>query len=259
MGYKSILLKRESGVATIVMNRPGKMNGVDQEMCKELVAATEEVARDAEVRVVILTGTGKAFCAGGDLDSTIYDIKDPQELRDIILSFGQVSINLRNMLKPAIAMVNGVAVGAGFSFALACDIIMASDRARFGHVYLNIGVQSDGGATYFLPRLIGVARACELIFTGNIIDAAEAERIGLVNRVVPAEELETGTMELALSLTKGPALAMGLAKKSIYQGLTMDLASAIEFETRAHVITMISDDMTEGITAFKEKRTPKFK
>ncbi|MDP6178667.1 MAG: enoyl-CoA hydratase-related protein [Desulfatiglandales bacterium] len=259
MGYKSILLKRESGVATIVMNRPGKMNGVDQEMCKELVAATEEVARDAEVRVVILTGTGKAFCAGGDLDSTIYDIKDPQELRDIILSFGQVSINLRNMLKPAIAMVNGVAVGAGFSFALACDIIMASDRARFGHVYLNIGVQSDCGATYFLPRLIGVARACELIFTGNIIDAAEAERIGLVNRVVPAEELETGTMELALSLTKGPALAMGLAKKSIYQGLTMDLASAIEFETRAHVITMISDDMTEGITAFKEKRTPKFK
>jgi 2-(1,2-epoxy-1,2-dihydrophenyl)acetyl-CoA isomerase len=163
------------------------------------------------------------------------------------------------MLKPAIAMVNGVAVGAGFSFALACDIIMASDRARFGHVYLNIGVQSDCGATYFLPRLIGVARACELIFTGNIIDAAEAERIGLVNRVVPAEELETGTMELALSLTKGPALAMGLAKKSIYQGLTMDLASAIEFETRAHVITMISDDMTEGITAFKEKRTPKFK
>ena len=259
MGYKSILLKRESGVATIVMNRPGKMNGVDQEMCKELVAATEEVARDAEVRVVILTGTGKAFCAGGDLDSTIYDIKDPQELRDIILSFGQVSINLRNMLKPAIAMVNGVAVGAGFSFALACDIIMASDRARFGHVYLNIGVQSDCGATYFLPRLIGVARACELIFTGNIIDAAEAERIGLVNRVVPAEELETGTMELALSLTKGPALAMGLAKKSIYQGLTMDLASAIEFETRAHVITMISDDMTEGIAAFKEKRTPKFK
>ena len=259
MGYKSILLKRESGVATIVMNRPGKMNGVDQEMCKELVAATEEVARDAEVRVVILTGTGKAFCAGGDLDSTIYDIKDPRGLRDIILSFGQVSINLKNMLKPAIAMVNGVAVGAGFSFALACDIIMASDRARFGHVYLNIGVQSDGGATYFLPRLIGVARACELIFTGNIIDAAEAERIGLVNRVVPAEELETGTMELALSLTKGPALAMGLAKKSIYQGLTMDLASAIEFETRAHVMTMISDDMTEGITAFKEKRTPKFK
>jgi 2-(1,2-epoxy-1,2-dihydrophenyl)acetyl-CoA isomerase len=259
MKYKSILLKKESGVATIAMNKPQTMNGMDLEMCKELVAATEEVGRDPGVKVVVLTGSGKAFSAGGDLGSPIYDIKDPRKLEDIILTFGQVSINLRNMPKPAIAMVNGVAVGAGFSFALACDIIMASDKARFGHVYLKIGVQSDGGSTYFLPRLIGVARACELIFTGDIIDASEAERIGLVNRVVPAEELEARTLELASKLAKGPSLAMGLAKKSIYQGLSMDFASAIEFEARAHVMTMISDDMTEGIAAFKEKRAPKFK
>lgn len=259
MEYKSVLVKRESGVATIVMNKPQTMNGMDLEMCREVVAATEEVGQDPGVKVVVLTGSGKAFCAGGDLGSPIYDTKDPQELNEIILLFGQVSINLRNMPKPAIAMVNGVAVGAGLSYALACDIIVASDKARFGHVYLNLGAQSDAGATYFLPRLIGVARACELIFTRDIIDASEAERIGLVNRVVPAEELETKTMELASKLAKGPSLAMGFAKKSIYQGLTMDLASAVEFEARAHVLTMISQDMTEGLAAFREKRAPKFK
>jgi 2-(1,2-epoxy-1,2-dihydrophenyl)acetyl-CoA isomerase len=189
----------------------------------------------------------------------IYDLKDPDKMAEVVNKFGQVSLNLRNMPKPVIAMVNGVAVGAGFSFALACDIIIASDKARFGHVYLNIGVQSDAGATYFLPRLIGVSRACELIFSGDIIDAKEAERIGIVNRVVPATELETRTMEFALKLTEKPALAMGMVKKSLYQGLTMDLATAIEFETRGHIMTMISDDMKEGISALKEKRAPKFK
>ena len=259
MEYTSIVLKRDAGVATIVLNRPEIMNGVDQTMCDELLAAIDEVARDHEVKAMILTGSGRAFCAGGDLGSSIYTIKDPKELGDIILKFGQVPINMRNLPKPVIAMVNGAAVGAGLGFALACDIIIASDKARFGHVYVNLGVQSDCGATYFLPRLIGVSKACALIFTGDIIDAAEAERIGLVNQVVPAEELETRTMELASKLAKKPTLAMGMAKKSIYQGLTMDLASAVEFEARAHVMTMISDDMTEGIAAFKEKRAPKFK
>lgn len=256
--YKAIILKRESGVATIVLNRPEKMNAVDPEMIEELVAATEEVRDDPAVRVVILTGAGRGFCAGGDLDSSIYETKDPGELSAVVLRFGQVSLNLRNSAKPVIAMVNGVAVGAGFSFMLACDIIIASDTARFGHVYLNIGVQSDAGATYFLPRMIGVPRACELIFTGKIIDAHEAERIGLVNRIVPAHELEAKVMEFAMKLAKSPALAIGMAKKSIYQGLTMDLTTAIEFEARAHVMTMISDNMREGISALKEKRPPRF-
>jgi 2-(1,2-epoxy-1,2-dihydrophenyl)acetyl-CoA isomerase len=256
---KLIILEREAEVATITLNRPETMNAIDKQMIEELVAATEEVQDDPEVKVVILTGRGKGFCAGGDLDSPIYDLTDPGELSAVVLMFGKVSLNLRNMPKPVIAMVNGVAAGAGFSFVLACDIIIASHRARFAHAYLNIGVQSDAGATYFLPRIVGVSRACELIFSGEIIDAREAERIGLVNRVVPAAELGDRTMELALKLTQKPSLAIGMAKKSIHQGLTMDLATAIEFEARAHTMTMLSDDMKEGVAAFKEKRSPQFR
>lgn len=256
--YKAIILKRESGIATIILNRPEKMNAIDSEMIEELVAATEEVRDDPAVRVVVLTGAGRGFCAGGDLDSPIYETKDPAELSAVILRFGQVSLNLRNCAKPVIAMVNGVAVGAGFSFMLACDVIFASDKARFGHGYLNIGVQSDAGASYFLPRMIGVPRACELIFTSDIIDADEAERIGLVNHIVPANELEAKVMEFATKLAKSSALAIGMAKKTLYQGLTMDLSTAIEFEARSHVMTMISDDMKEGISALKGKRPPQF-
>ena len=259
MAYKTIILEKKDKVAKLTLNRPDKMNGLDQEMCQELVAATEEVGKDGDVKAVIITGSGKAFCAGGDLSSTMYDVKDPKALSDIILMFGQVSVNINTMAKPTIAMVNGAAVGAGFSFALACDMRIASDKARFGHVYLNIGVQSDAGGTYFLPRLVGVAKACELVFTGKVIDAAEAERIGLVNWVVPAGELESETTKLAAQLARGSSLAMGMAKKSIYRGLTMDLPTAVEFEARAHTLTMISDDMTEGIAAFKEKRQPNFK
>ena len=151
MAYKTIILEKKDKVAKLTLNRPDKMNGLDQEMCQELVAATEEVGKDGDVKAVIITGSGKAFCAGGDLSSTMYDVKDPKALSDIILMFGQVSVNINTMAKPTIAMVNGAAVGAGFSFALACDMRIASDKARFGHVYLNIGVQSDAGGTYFLP------------------------------------------------------------------------------------------------------------
>lgn len=258
MKYNSIILERSEGVATVTLNRPERLNAMDQATITGLLAAIEELTRDPEVKVVVLTGKGKAFCVGGDLDTPMYDIKDPSELGGLILMLGKIVLSIRNMPKPVISMVNGAAVGGGFGLALAADIIIASDKARLGHVYLNIGVQSDTGAIYFLPRLIGVSRAAELIFTGKVIDAAEAERIGLVNRVVPAERLEAETMELAAKLAKGPSLAMGLAKKSLYQCLTMDLASALEFEARGHVMTMLSEDMTEGIAAFKEKRAPAF-
>jgi len=257
--FKTVILEKNEGVAFITLNQPQKMNAVDQEMIEEMIFAAKEVEDDPLVKVVVLTGSGRGFCAGGDLDSTMYDIKDPGDLSGVLLRFGQLSLSLRNMPKPVIAMVEGIAAGAGFSFVLACDIIIASDKARFGHVYQNIGVQSDCGATYFLPRMVGTPKACELIFTGDIIDAHEAERIGLVNRVVPAEDLREKTMELALRLAGKSSFAIGMAKKSIYQASNMDLATAIEFETRAHTLTMLSDDMQEGIAAFKEKRSPEFK
>lgn len=258
MDYKSILLEIENGIAKITMRRPDQMNAVNIEMASELVEVTESLGRNKEVRVVVLTGDDRAFCAGGDLNSSIYDIKNPIELERVILMVGQISLNIRNMSKPVIAMINGAAVGAGFSFSLACDMRICSDKAKLGHVYMNLGVQSDAGGIHFLPRLVGTAKACELVFTGNIIDAHEAERIGLVNKVVPADELESETMKLASHLATRASFALSVAKKSIYQGLNMDLATAVEFEARAQTLTMLSDDMTEGIAAFKEKRSPKF-
>ena len=259
MNYQTIMITKEDGIATITLSRPEVMNAVNEEMLKELVEATREVGDDEAVKAVILTGAGRAFCAGGDLEAPMYKITNSAEMRGLVAEFGKIPLNLRNMPKPVIAAVNGAAVGAGLGFALAADIIIASERARFGHVYRNIGIMSDCGAIYFLPRLIGVSKACEIIFTGKIIDAREAERIGLVNQVVPADQLEAVTKELALKLAKGPSVAIGLAKISIYQGLGMDLPTAIEWEARAHAISMLTEDMKEGIKAFKEKREPVFK
>jgi len=259
MDYQTIKVIKEEGVATILLNRPEKMNALNMEAIKELLRATEEVGADETVRVVVLTGAGCAFCAGGDLTSKMYDVINPAEVRKIIIEFGKVPLNLRNMPKPVIAAVNGPAVGVGLGFALAADIIIASEEARFGHVYANIGLMSDGGSIYFLPRLIGVAKACELMFTGKVIDAKEAEKIGLVNQVVPADRLEIVVKELALRLANGPAMAIALQKISLYQGLTMDLPTAIEWEARAMSLCMLSEDMKEGVKAYREKRAPVFK
>lgn len=259
MTYQTIIVTKEDGIAKITLNRPEAMNSVNEQMLKDLLEATRDVESDEAVKVVVLSGAGRAFCAGGDLNAPMYKITNPLEMRRLVAEFGKIPLNLRNMPKPVIAAVNGAAVGAGLGFALAADIIIASEQARFGHVYRNIGLMSDCGSIYFLPRLIGVSRACEIIFTGKVIDAREAERIGLVNRVVPADQLEAVTRELAQQLARGPAVAMGLAKMSLYQGLGMDLATALEWEARAHAICMLSEDMQEGIRAFKEKRQPVFK
>lgn len=259
MGYETIMVTKEDGVATITLNRPEAMNSVNEGMLKELVEVTQEVGDDEAVKVVVLTGAGRAFCAGGDLEAPMYKITNSAEMRRLIVEFGKIPLNLRNMPKPVIAAVNGAAVGAGLGFALAADIIIASEKARFGHVYRNIGLMSDCGSIYFLPRLIGVSKACEIIFTGKVIDAGEAERLGITNQVVPADQLEAVTKELAVKLAKGPSVAIGLAKMSLYQGLGMDLPTAIEWEARAHAICMLGEDMQEGIKAFKEKREPVFK
>ncbi len=258
MDYQNIICEQQDGITRISLNRPESLNGMTMDMCRELIEATRHAAEDRDTRVVIITGMGKAFCVGGDLSSPMYHIKDPGELEKVVQTFGQVAVNLRNMPKPVIAMINGAAAGGGFGLALAADILIASEKAKLGHVYLNIGVQSDTGAIYFLPRLIGVARAAELVFSGRVVDAFEARDIGLVNRVVPPDQLEDETMKLARRLAKGPAFAMGMAKRALYQCLTMDLATAVEYEARGHVMTMLSDDMQEGIAAFKEKREPRF-
>lgn len=259
MDYETILLEREEGIATITFNRPERVNAVNLQMIKELIDAIGELSRDDSVKVVILTGTGRIFCPGADHTHPVFRSKNPAEVRQWVHQFGEVSFGLRSLPQPVIASVNGAAVGAGCSFALACDIIIASENARFNQGFVNIGLLPDSGGSYFLPRLIGVAKACELIFTGDMIDAREAERIGLINKVVPADRLATTTRELALRLAKGPTVALRLAKTCLYQGLEMDLASVLEHETDAQTVCILTEDCKEGLKAFAEKRPPVFK
>lgn len=259
MGYKDIILEKEDGIAIIKLNRPEKSNALNPEMADELVEAIKEVAQDEGVKVVVLTGAGRAFCGGGDVDSSMFSITDPREAKETVEQFGKVTLGLSNLAKPSIASVNGVAAGGGCGYILACDIIIAAENAKFVIPYVNVALHPDCGCTYLLPRAVGVAKACELIFTGDLIDAKEAERIGLVNKVVPADQLGTVTRELAQKIAKGPPIALSLAKASIYNGLAMDLASVLELETRAAAITLLTEDCREGAKAFMEKRPPQFK
>ncbi len=259
MAYQNIILKKEEGVATIILNRPEKRNAVNSSLTAELIEAIQEVGKDNEVKAVIITGAGAAFSAGGDLESMV-GMKNPLDIADVLRrGGGMVVLGLRNMPKPVIAAVNGVAVGAGCNLALACDIIIASENARFSEGFANIGAHPDWGGTYFLARLVGVARACELFFTGKMLDAYEAEKMGLVNQVVTADRLEATAKELALSLARGPSIALGLTKLSIYRGLEGDLLSALENEARGQAMCFVTQDLSEGIRSFSEKRKPQFK
>lgn len=256
--YQTIAYRKEAGVGYITLNRPETLNAINDQMIAELNRVVDEVANDPEVRVVVLTGAGRGFCSGGDMSLSIFK-GTPAEIERVVTSWHRVPAKLRSMPQPVIASVNGVAAGGGAGLALACDIIIASEQARFGQVFVTLGVHPDTGATYYLPRLVGVARAMELFLTGRIIDAREAETMGMVNRVVPAERLEATTRELAESLAQGPPLALGLIKQSIYQSLHTDLATALRREADCLAICILSEDGKEGTRAFLEKRKPQFR
>lgn len=259
MNYQTILFQKEGPVATITLNRPQKFNPVNTQTRDELLHALGETSMDESIKVLILTGAGGVFSAGGDLQSEMFQPKPVIGDRNQAATFGEVTLAIRNLPKPVIAAVDGIAVGIGFHFAIACDILIASERARFGEGFVNIGIHPDGGGTYLLPRRIGIGRACEMVFTGRIIDAQEADKIGLVNRVVPVDQLESTVKELAMSLAKGPSIAIGLSKISLYQGQHTNLEIALEAEARAQAICFHTQDCKEGVTAFLEKRKPTFK
>ncbi len=260
MGYETLVLDQENGIATVTLNRPQKMNALNEQLVSELVQVTEEISQDDAVKAVILTGAGRAFCAGGDVSGLpLFYMTDADEIRAFLKKLNRIPLNLRNMAKPVIAAVNGAAVGAGCSLVMACDIIIASETAIFGQAFVNVGYHPDSGSSYFLPRLVGVAKACELILTGKTIDAGEAERIGLVNQVVPSEALMATAKELALKIATGPTVAIGLAKRCIYEGLQMSLEQALDYELEGATSSILTEDETEGVNAFKEKRKPVFK
>src|SRR5262245_24372168 len=227
-------------------------------MRRELLAALDEVEAASDVRVVILTGAGGHFCAGGDVKTMRERRHTAAEGRARVESLNRLVLRLVDFPRPTIAMVDGFAVGAGSNLALCCDLIVASDRAKFGEVFPKIGLVPDGGGTWLLSRVIGLARAKELIFTADIIDAAEAARIGLVNRVVPAAELQAATRALAEKIAGGPPAVLRMAKHMVNRAATSDLAGALDVEAFSQGIAISSEDHQEGLAAFFEKRPPKF-
>jgi 2-(1,2-epoxy-1,2-dihydrophenyl)acetyl-CoA isomerase len=226
--YQTLIFKRENGICTIILNRPEVLNALNIELSEELGLAIEEVGKDDAIRVLIITGAGQGFCSGGDLKDFPLDRGDVAESLE---KWHRTLLSLRQLEKPVIASVNGAAAGGGFDLALMCDIRIASENAKFVEAYINIGGTPDSGGTFTLPNLIGTAKACELLFTGDRIDAKEAERIGLVNKVVPADELEATTKELAAKLAKKSPRAMGMIKRAIYKNLNQDFELALHNET----------------------------
>ncbi len=268
MAYRDLILKKENGVATAILNRPERLNALRLwEAPQELNQVFQEIAQDRDIRVLVITGAGRAFSAGGDIQDFVKfcDRMERKEIeitdiRKLVLDFDRMILNLVNLEKPTIASVNGAAVGGGACLATACDIVLASTEARFGWVFPRIGLSgADVGATYLLPRLVGLHRAFELLYTGRVIDAKEAERIGIVNKVVPPESLEAETRELAQRIAQGPPLGLAMTKLCLNKGLSTDFVSDIEFEAQAQTLCMQTEDHKEGIRAFVEKREPRFR
>jgi enoyl-CoA hydratase/carnithine racemase len=259
MQDKEVIYTKEHGIATIRLNRPRAMNAFTPEMMKDILVSIDDVKKDDNVRALIITGTGRAFCSGADVKAMA--ARASQAPSDIQDEPGGVNMSLvlRMLDKPVIASVNGLAVGGGFDLACACDIRIASDQARFAELFIRRGLIPAMGGIYFLPRLVGIGKAFELIWTGDMIDAREAERIGLVNKVVPHDELEDATFEFAGKLANGPPLAIQRAKHILYEGLQTDLETSLDQVRSAMVLLMQSEDHKEGVRAFVEKREPLFK
>ncbi|MFA4916279.1 MAG: enoyl-CoA hydratase [Syntrophales bacterium] len=262
MAYEDIIFKKNNGVATIILNRPDSMNAIGGCIRENILDAIQDVKMDDDIRVLVLTGAGRAFCAGGNLKEMERLSVEVSliERRKFVRSISHRIIqNIRTLEKPVIASVNGAAIGAGCNIALACDLRIASEKAKFSEGFVNMGLVSDYGGLYFLPRLVGPAKALELYLTGDMIDAREAERLGIVNKVVPHDELEKATYELANRIAKKAPLALGMIKEILYKGLNVDMVTELDMEADAQSVCLKTEDHREGVRAFLEKREAIFK
>jgi 2-(1,2-epoxy-1,2-dihydrophenyl)acetyl-CoA isomerase len=251
----------ESGIATLTFNRPERMNALSTSIMQGLLDGLPRLAGDPAVKVVVLTGAGRAFCAGGDVKSMAEGAGEQRSAAEAtahLRSRMEVSRILHELPKPTIAMINGPAAGAGLALALACDLRIAGASARLVTAFVRVGFSGDFGGSYFLTRLVGTAKARELYFTGRPVDADEALTLGLVNRVVPDDQLRDSTMELARSLAQGPSVALGLMKRNLNCAESGDLTELLDMEAVHQVQAGRTEDHREAARAFVEKRTPVF-
>jgi 2-(1,2-epoxy-1,2-dihydrophenyl)acetyl-CoA isomerase len=247
-------------VTTITLDRPEKLNAFAGAMRENLLAALRDAESDAACRVVVITGAGRAFCAGGDIDymSGLQKERNVDAFRKLLDAGRDIVTKIVEMQKPVIASVNGIAAGAGCNLALACDYRIASDTAKLGETFVRIGLHPDWGGTWFLPRLVGPGRAMEILMTGRMVDAAEALAIGMVDRVVPSAELMAATADFARTIAQGPPLAIAGIKRALAASRATTLGAQLDIESEHQLQAFLSNDAREGMAAFFEKRLPKF-
>jgi len=255
-----VIVSISDSIGTVTLNRPERLNAFFGTMRDEIAEALEELAGRDDVRVVVVTGRGKAFCAGADVRymADLLERKAYDEANLLVTAGRRVIRAILEMPKPVIAALNGPAAGGGANLALACDLRIASERASIGQTFNRIGLAPDWGGSWLVPRLVGRGRAAELFFLADMLDASEAERIGLVNRVVPHEELESHVHDLALRLAAKPARPLALAKEALRRSLSASLEEMLDFEVRAQNEAFRSPDALEGTRAFVQKRAPRF-
>ncbi|MGB3289425.1 MAG: enoyl-CoA hydratase-related protein [Burkholderiaceae bacterium] len=249
-------------IGTITLNRPEKLNAFTTEMLHDWADALLECQRNENVRAVVLTGTGRAFCSGGDVNgmNERKQAESPIERKASLANrVYRIPLIMDTMDKPVLVAINGVATGAGLDMALMGDIRIAAESARMAETYVRIGIMAGDGGAWYLPRLVGIPKALELLWTGRFVDAHEAERIGMVNKVVADDKLMDETYDMAGKIAAGPPLAIGMMKKSVYQGASMELRTHLE-QTSSHMAVLFAtEDHQEALNAFREKRTPEFK
>ena len=262
MTYKCLLYTVQDGIATLTLNRPERLNALGDTLREDLYDALVKSAADPDVRVLVITGAGRGFCSGGDVKSMSERERGATASpvsEKLAPARDRAVLAMRDCPKPIIAAINGAAAGAGMNLALACDMRIASSAAKFSQAFVKRGIAPDWGGSWFLPRVVGTAKACELIFTGDTIDAPEALRLGIVNSVVAPEALMPETYKLAGKIAAGPPVAIALSKRAIYHNQDADLRSGLEFETFAQGVCRETEDSKEGVRAFMEKRAPVFR
>ena len=259
---ETVLYEVEGGVATVTLNRPDALNALNETLAIELADVLTTASSDRDVRCIVITGAGRGFCSGADLKpiEAYYREGKPAPIGDILRErYNRMIEPILDAEKPVVAAVNGIAAGAGASLALACDFRIASDKARFFQAFIKIGLIPDSGATFFLPRLVGMAKSIELAMLGDIVDAAKAHELGLVTRVVPHDDLMKEALGFASDLAAGPTRAYGLTRRALLFGAVHDLRQTLDFEADLQQELATSPDHQEGVTAFLEKRPPDFK